>query len=263
MRKLLLSGVAIAALAAGPATAADMGAPAYKAPLPLPPAPPVYNWTGFYVGGGFGYGLSDTETSVFSSAFNTATTSVDNGGKGWLGMATVGYDYQFNDHIVVGVFADYDLSDIKGNPSVSFATAQVNTLGGINEKENSSWYVGGRAGWLLTPNLLTYWTGGYAESHFDGVNITGLGTGVAPAGLALPANTYHGWFLGGGMETQLTFLPGPGWFVRSEYTYASYSSATLAITNSGPTGVGASTITLRPVVQTIVTGVTYKFNWTR
>ena len=30
------------------------------------------------------------------------------GGRGWLGTVTVGGDYQFNDRIVVGVFADYD-----------------------------------------------------------------------------------------------------------------------------------------------------------
>src|SRR5215471_1509976 len=58
MRKIILILVALAA-AAGSASAADLP---IMAP---PPAPaPVYNWTGFYLFGGFGYGLwqADTQT---------------------------------------------------------------------------------------------------------------------------------------------------------------------------------------------------------
>jgi outer membrane immunogenic protein len=42
--------IAIAFLIGTPAVAADVGQPAYKAP-PVPYVAPVYNWTGFYVGG--------------------------------------------------------------------------------------------------------------------------------------------------------------------------------------------------------------------
>ncbi len=43
--------------------AADLG-PAYR-PAPPPPAPaPIYNWTGFYLGGGFGYAMWDTDTQL-------------------------------------------------------------------------------------------------------------------------------------------------------------------------------------------------------
>ena len=55
MKKLLVAAVALVALAAGPAVAADLGrkAPAY---IP-PPAPPPPTFTGCYVNGGAGYGL--------------------------------------------------------------------------------------------------------------------------------------------------------------------------------------------------------------
>ncbi len=43
MKKFLLGSVALAAVIAGPAMAADM-------PLKAPPPPPVFSWTGCYVG---------------------------------------------------------------------------------------------------------------------------------------------------------------------------------------------------------------------
>src|SRR5262252_167969 len=53
MKKLLVSGIALIALAA-PALAADMPPrPAYKAPAYTAPAL-IYNWTGFYIGGHVG-----------------------------------------------------------------------------------------------------------------------------------------------------------------------------------------------------------------
>jgi len=52
MRKLLLSGIAFAALIAGPATAADLARPVYRRPVVV--VAPVYTSTGFYVGGNVG-----------------------------------------------------------------------------------------------------------------------------------------------------------------------------------------------------------------
>jgi len=53
MKKLLLTSIAFAALVAGPATAADLGSPVYRAPVAVPVA---FNWTGFYIGGHVGAG---------------------------------------------------------------------------------------------------------------------------------------------------------------------------------------------------------------
>ena len=39
----------------------------------------------------------------------------DTGGKGWFGTVQVGCDYQFADRWVIGAFADYDFSSLKGN----------------------------------------------------------------------------------------------------------------------------------------------------
>jgi outer membrane immunogenic protein len=61
MKKLMLAGVGFSVLIAGPAMAADLGAPVYRRPLV---AVAVYNWTGFYVGGNIGYGWGSARTDV-------------------------------------------------------------------------------------------------------------------------------------------------------------------------------------------------------
>ena len=52
------------------------------------------SWTGFYVGAGWGYGVSDTNSSVVPASGAVQGTT-NNGARGWLGMADAGYDYQF------------------------------------------------------------------------------------------------------------------------------------------------------------------------
>ena len=39
-------------------------------------------------------------------------------------------------------------------------------------KLRTSYAVGGRIGWLVTPQLLTYFKGGYTEAQFDRVNFS-------------------------------------------------------------------------------------------
>src|ERR1700722_17644584 len=89
MKKILLTGVALAALGAmQSATAADLGgrAPYYgKAPAYVAP---IYYWTGFYVGAHLG--------GAFSSGNNfSRLSSGNNSNARFLGGVQVGVDYQF------------------------------------------------------------------------------------------------------------------------------------------------------------------------
>ena len=74
MKKLLLAAVALVALAAGPAVAADLGrkAPAY---IP-PPAPPPPTFTGCYVDAGAGYGLNNIDHFSHPGTFNNNVLSM-------------------------------------------------------------------------------------------------------------------------------------------------------------------------------------------
>jgi opacity protein-like surface antigen len=58
----------------------------------------------------------------------------------------------------------------------------------------------------------------------------------------------------------------PGWFVKTEYRYASYSSKTVAGSIASPPAPPALTsvnMTFKPQVQTVRTELVYKFNWGR
>src|ERR1700730_1760285 len=96
-KQLSLAAVAIAALAAQPAIAADVPAPrvSYKAP---PVAAPVPNWTGWYVGAGGGYGLFDADngslyTTVPPGSLTFSSAGSTTGGKGYFGRVQTGFDY--------------------------------------------------------------------------------------------------------------------------------------------------------------------------
>jgi outer membrane immunogenic protein len=259
MKKLVLAAVASVVLAAGPAVAADLGrkAPAY---IP-PPAPPPPTFTGCYVNGGAGYGLWNIDHSAefLGQQISTETTS---GGRGWLGRVGGGCDYQFGagtgfwSNWVVGAFADFDFMDLHKN----FQSTVFPDLAG-EAKEKDAWAVGGRIGYLVTPNVFTYWDGGYTETRFDQINLNGI-FGDGDFG-SIGSHTYHGWFVGGGYEIGLSGffgLPVPaGLFWRTEYRYSSFNSADLPISFDGvPTNFSEH---MRPFVQTITTSLVWKFNW--
>jgi len=261
MKKLLLSVVALTALAVGPAVAADLAARKAPAYIP-PPAPPPPSFTGCYVNGGGGYGLNNIDH--FSNPAidgDPITLTATSGARGWLGTAGGGCDYQFGygsgfwSNWVVGAFADYDFMDLSKN----FELACGCGIG--EEKERDAWAVGGRIGYLVTPNVFTYWNGGYTETRFDGINFSYPETPFEPSATA-GGQTYHGWFIGGGTEIALSGLFGlplpSGLFWRSEYRYSSFDSANLPIT--GLSGFQNGAENMKPYVQTITSSLVWKFN---
>src|SRR5258707_2364232 len=94
MKKFLLGTVALIALGATvPALAADLAARPYTKAAPAVYAP-IYNWTGFYIGGHVG--------GAFSGNNSFAGTTNSNDGR-FLGGVQVGADYQFAPNWVLGI----------------------------------------------------------------------------------------------------------------------------------------------------------------
>jgi outer membrane immunogenic protein len=253
MKRLLLAIGGVLAIS-GSAFAADMAMPV-KAPMVAPPAP---SWTGCYINGGFGYAVSNTdhneETFPGLVPVNPRNTS---GARGWLGIAGAGCDLQVPlaglGNWVIGAFGDYSFMDVH-------APMQELLFQG-DAKQNNAWAIGGRLGYVVTPNLLAYSNGGYTQSHFDQVNFQAVGLG--PVVAFVPSHTYGGWFVGGGTEYALNFswLPINGLFWRNEYRFSSFNKADLPILTAGtgaPTGVGLHE---KSYEQTVLSELVWKFNW--
>jgi outer membrane immunogenic protein len=250
-------------LIAAPLSAASAADMPLKAPFAQPPT--AYAWTGCYVDAGGGYGLWNQDHSTSSPGFATTVNTTD-GGRGWLGRFGGGCDYQLGGNFskwVIGAFGDYDIMDLTGTNSSSLVDLTTGSPLATNEKQSSAWYVGGRIGYLITPSVFTYASAGYTETRFDAQNEFLTATG-APSGFGFPAQTYQGWFLGGGTETSLAdFLPGlpSGLFLRSEYRYSTYQSRNLGEI-SAATGIADGNVeNTKPHVQTITTSLVWRFNW--
>jgi outer membrane immunogenic protein len=256
MRKILIATVAAVAMTSGAASAADMAMPV-KAPMAPPPA---YTWTGCYIDGGGGFGMWNQSHYNYATATGAVNTPEQTtGGRGYYGEAGGGCDYQFSingiGNLVVGVLGGYDFMGLKGAYT---DTGFVVPYTGY-EKESGSGFVGGRIGYLVTPNLLTYMSGGWADARYSAFTMNTPAVGF-PA-VFVPGHTYSGYFLGGGAETSLAGFMGlpQGLFLRSDYRFSTFSSANLVYTTAaGPFGDSTH---MNKYVQQVGTELIYRFNF--
>jgi outer membrane immunogenic protein len=232
MKKYLLSGITLLALAAmAPAQAADL-ATYNKAPAPI--AAPLYNWTGFYVGANIGVGWTDNGWGTFG--VGTSNNS------GFLGGLQVGADYQFAPNWVVGIEALYDWTNnsstaVFGPAAAPFTvSASLNGIGAIT----------GRIGYTWGPGLL-YFKGGWAWAD-SSLNLVAAPAGV-PLFLTTNGNSNSGYTLGGGLE----WMFAPHWSAKVEYDYYNFNSSTFTLTPAlANLGVSES-------VNAVIVGVNYRF----
>jgi outer membrane immunogenic protein len=289
MKKFALSFAALA-LTAGAALAADL--PSRKAaPVLPPPPPPAPLWTGFYVGlnagGGFansnqintagaplitGAGYSGAVANALAFSASNSVSGGTNGG--FVGGGQVGYNFQFSNHFVAGVEAD--IQGVAGSSSNTTRSGVVSlgawgfpaeSYSSVSSARQGVDYFGtvrGRLGWLATPTLLIYGTGGLA---YGGVNVT---TGFAAQETLLPAvaastsfsDTRIGWTAGGGVE----WMFWPNWSAKVEYLYYDLGSVTTTGVVTQPTAGGATLAaaathtTARFNGNLIRAGLNYHFN---
>jgi outer membrane immunogenic protein len=245
MSRLLIGVAAIVALV-GPAFGADM---AVKTPPPPVPAPaPVFSWTGFYVGANIGGGWGDRNVnyvpndplsfSLFFSRFLLGApppASIDTSGV--LGGLQVGYNWQMGPAWLIGAEADIDWSDARGSTSTNGTIGTIVPFANtVDVEEKVEWLgtVRARFGYLPTPNLLAFVTGGFAygEVEHNGTYTASLPTSgtFVPFGYNCTANvpcfsgstsnTAFGWTVGGGLE----YAVARNWTIRAEYLYVSLES---------------------------------------
>jgi outer membrane immunogenic protein len=263
MYKRLLVIAAAAALAGTPVFAADLSAapPMYKAP-PMMTAP---NWTGFYIGGDIGGAWSHSDSSWFAlpsaATFGVNSTGGSNDGSGFLGGVHLGYNYQFAPAWVAGLEGDWTWTHTRGSntqPWTAFGTtAPIGGGAATTMSSTADWLasVRGRFGYLVTPTVLAYATGGAAWGRVhDSATASDPGLGYLAA--TSFGTTADGWVVGGGLEWAMT----RNWSVRGEYLYYRLYSAQTAIVPAAGFAANPSSFSWGDTnVNVVRAGLSYKF----
>ena len=233
MKKILLAVVALATItAAAPAAGADLGARPYYNKAPVFAAP-LYNWTGFYIGGHVGGAFSG------SNDFNGAVLSSSSAR--FLGGIQAGLDWQFAQNWVLGTEGQYSWL-AKNNLTATFPGGYVYT----NDQRGLG-SVTARIGYTWGPGLL-YVKGGYAYAD----NSEGLTLGGFPTGFVIHGNHSNGWTVGTGLE----YMVAPNWSVKGEYMYYDFGSSRFVTPVAlAPFG------NFRNDDHTLKLGVNYRFNF--
>jgi outer membrane immunogenic protein len=256
---LLAAAAAFALAASQSASAADLG-PVRRAPPPAAPAyvpPPVFNWTGFYIGGNLGVAWTHADvTDSFGNSFSNSQQAVFTGG------GQVGANYQFN-WLVVGVEADFDWLANNHNSTNTLSTP----IGALQLSFNDRWIttVTGRVGyafnigagawgWGWNPGSggvwLIYAKGGWGWAGVNNPTLTNVTTG----GSISISNSNSNDGPVGGVGVEWAFAP--NWTAKLEYDRLFLNDSNF----TGPVFGENINISNRDV-QTVTVGVNYLFNW--
>jgi outer membrane immunogenic protein len=200
---------------------------------------------------------------------------------GFIGGGQIGYNYQWGSNFVIGIEADIQGSGIRGtsrtagaggatsfSPLYLFQPGGVgtpfvdplpgfgllntsNAIGGTSVNAGVDWLgtVRGRLGYLWTPTMLVYATGGLTYGGvYANVNqwaTTSLNTSLAlgPIGGFGPLGTNHsfvgggsksetlvGWNVGGGLEWMFM----PNWSLKAEAIYWNMGNMDVATSSGAP-----------------------------
>jgi outer membrane immunogenic protein len=271
MKRLLLAGVALAAVSVGaPAMAADL--PAYEEPIIVP----IYDWTGFYVGVNGGYSWGKSATGFNLAGFPPFSGNLNMGG-GLLG-GQAGYNWQVNRNFVFGFEADFQgarqdgtLNDTAGpfcTTAAGIITTTTCTSGSASLEQTLRWFGTARLrlGVLATSHLMFYATGGVAYGEIENsvsistnttTTLSFMGvpigaTATSPIAAATVNTERAGWVVGGGTEYVLS---GP-WTAKVEYLFVDYGSFSNSYTLPGVPAL----MTTSHVTDNIVrVGLNYRF----
>jgi outer membrane immunogenic protein len=245
--KLIAAVTFTVALGAGAASAADLAARPYtKAPAYIEP---IFNWSGFYIGGHIGGAWTNQEwinsanTTAFGDLFPGQGFRQRNSGV--FGGGQMGYNWQASNY-VFGLEGTISGLDNKGTV--------LNNAFGFGFDNRFSWRtdwmatITGRAGYAVANNLF-YVKGGYAGVN----NRLSVVDAVPPIGSGSQTQWHNGWTVGAGWEYGIT----QNWIVGLEYDYAAFEKKSYQLAGAAP---GTYTFDTRPHdIQSAVVRLSYKF----
>jgi len=233
MKKFLLTGVALAALACGPALAADL--PARRAmPVKAPePVATYYNWSGLYIGAHAGGGFGE---KCFTFAGNSDGCH-DN--DGFLAGGQIGFNVQ-SGQFVFGVEFSGSWADLTGSH-----TALFNSPDTLHSDVNTILLFTGRVG-LAFDRALLYVTGGgaWVRENFE------YNSGGA---ISSDKQNRTGWTIGAGLEYGLA----PNWSIAVQYNYIDLGDKDVNFTG----GAGTFTHQSDQHIHLATARLNYRFGW--
>lgn len=197
------------------------------------------DWSGFYAGisGGILGGSTDFErfmqganaTAVQGPGFNALRFDDFGSGAGGIFGVQVGYNYQMSPTGILGVEADFsatfqNLFKQKIGTGASFFDHKT--------YRDLDWFgtVRARAGYLATPDLLVYGTGGVAFGKTFFKEIAGYPVGGVTLTEAESDKISVGWTAGAGIE----FAIDESWSLKAEYLYYDLGESTMFNPGFGP-----------------------------
>jgi high affinity Mn2+ porin len=241
MRRAFLKGaIAVFALAAiRPAAAAD---PSATMPLKALAAPAPSDWTGFYLGGHFGYttGSSNWVATQGGAAAPTLNGSIDffnsydafKGTGSYFAGLQAGYNLMLPSRFMVGIEADFSSPNtIAGSQTITSA------LSGQASYRDTVLQLGtarGRVGYVFD-HWLVYGTGGVAWTYdkLERMQLSGMpAAGNAVAGTTEAALLWRwGWAAGAGVEVPIA----RNWSAKLEYLATEFGNRQKSFPAAGQT----------------------------
>jgi outer membrane immunogenic protein len=208
-----------------------------------PPVAPLYDWTGYYVGGQLGYGWGHTGNAFqfFIDGDPTVYPWERDGSiryHGALGGGHLGYLYQATPNFVLGVEGAINAAGIKGDD---------NQAGGITNTRRIDYFgtLNARLG-FASDRLFIYAIGGAAAGRASASDIQQGGS---------DRKFVSGWNVGGGLEQAL----GENWRIRAQYQYVDFGKESFTISPPGFPGIHYRHKSDDLSFQAVTLGISYRF----
>lgn len=258
VRKMLHASAALAALGVVPAIAADL-------PLKARPAPvvaPIYNWTGFYVGGHGGYAWTGKTWETTSGIGLVSYTAED-----WVYGGQAGFNWQTGPW-VLGVEAQASFGrvregaswvDPEPDPWVDPEPDPVRRRVARPRNGTTVEHLGtiaGRFGYAVDRSLF-FVKGGAAWAHdvYRAFNAEAPGAPLLASG----SDTRWGWMVGLGYE--YAFLG--NWSVKIEYDYLGFSTERITLTSVPGVTPATRQFDVAQDISLVKAGINFRFGSVR
>jgi opacity protein-like surface antigen len=226
----------------------------YKAAAP---ASQPWTWSGYYLGAHAGYGWASDPFSNRIVNF-VPLNGIDS--RGFVGGFQAGANWQ-SGPIVGGLEIDLSGTDIKG--SVSNSTSANGIIDQGTQTDKLDWFGSARArlGYLVTPDVLLYGTGGPGWARMvtdqEGV-VTTVGFPPPTTTSAVTPVWMFGWVAGAGVEARLW---NTNWLARLEYLHYDFGSGSSSQTIPAGGGLVTTTTSGHQTNDVLRAGLSYKFDW--